>query len=204
MTCLILTITLVGCYSQKELANPNPTSYIFEASIEQVKSALKKANETYKIKGLLYFNDRDDYYYGGYVFKELKNVNDAILSSISSIDSKIYYKRGKPLRYSANFHIHLDSISENKTKVEIFTLNPEIVLGVIMYGGMGHGYPRVKEVLPSTIEEYEILLAIGEQLGEIGMPECYYPPEWLQYKAKQQEQIRQQKEEWEKIKKQNN
>ena len=193
LTCLILSITLVGCYSKKELTNPNPTNYIFEANIEQVRIAIVNNTEKYKKNWMSLWSKKEDKKIR--LHTDIKT--DAWLNCFGNFDSKVYYKRGKPLPYSANFHIHLDSISENKTKVEIFTLNPEIVLGVIMYGGMGHGHPRVKEVLPSTMEEYEILLAIGEQLGEIGMPECNYPLEWLQYKAKQQEQLRQQKEEYE-------
>ena len=172
LICLVLSIILIGCYSKKKLDNPNPTSYVFDASIEQIKSAIKNANETYQIRGSLYFSDRENYLYG-YIFEDSKNINDAIINLLGSINSKMYFRSGKPLYYQASFHVHLDSISENKTKVEIFTLNPKLYT----FGfGVGHfGYTHVKKVPPSTIEEYEILLAIGKQLREKGMPKCNYP-----------------------------
>ena len=191
-----LTVTISGCYSQKKLINSNPTNYVFEASVEQVRYAIKKANETYQTSGLLYFNDKDYHY--SYIFNDSKNANDAILNPVMDIKSKIYFRFGKPLPYSADFHIHLDSITENRTKVEIFTLNPTIVTFGIGYGHFG--YTWEKKVPPSTIEEYEILLAIGRQLEEQGMPECNYPKKWLKYQAKEQERIKKRKEEFEKKK----
>jgi len=171
---LALSIAIRGCYSKKKLENPNPTSYIFEASIEQVKNAVKSGFGDYQMKCMaLYLKGDMDCY--TFIYEDSKNVNDALLDRLCDIESKIYYKFGNPLPYGASFHIHLDSISENKTKVEVFTLNPKIVLGVIMFGNIGHGHARVKEVPPSTIEDYEILLSIGEQLGEKGMPKCNYP-----------------------------
>jgi len=188
---------MTGCYAKKKLDNSNPTSYIFDANIEQVEKSIIDGFGNYQMECMvLCLNGDRDYY--NYIYKDSKNIYDAILNSLCSFKSKIYFKFGKPLYYQANFHIHLDSISENKIQVEIFTLDPEIIVFGIGYGHLG--YTWIKKVSPSTIEEYEILLAIGAQLGQEGMPECNYPKKWLKYHAKQQEQIKQQLKELEKLK----
>jgi len=173
--CLVLGIVLVlcvaikGCYYEKKLDNPNLTSYIFNANIEQVRIAIVNNDEEYEEKHLYLWSEVED--------KEITSHTDfkkeVLLARFDDIESKIYFRFGKPLLYTVEFNIHLDSISENKTRVEIFTLEPKIFI----FGfGAGHiGINREKEVPPSTIEEYEILLSIGEQLGEKGMPPCNYP-----------------------------
>ena len=173
LACFALSIMVMGCYSQKELTNPNPTSYIFNVDLEQVRDAIKNGLGDYQMECMaLYFKNEIELD----IFLQEENKNDAFLRSfLCSPKSKIYYKSGKPLYYQVNFHIHLDSISESKTKVEVFTLDPEILTWGILYGNIGHGYANMKKVPPSTIEEYEILLSIGEQLGEQGMPACNYP-----------------------------
>ena len=172
----------MGCYSQKELTALNPTSYIFEANIEQVRKSIIAGLGDYKMKCLALYSKED---YENDVFNT--NIRyDALLNSFCSFESKIYFRFNKPLYYQASFHLHLDSISENRTKVEVFTLNPNICTWGFPFGSTGHGYSHTKKVSPSTIEEYEILLAIGKQLGEKNMPACNYPKKWLEYQAKQQ------------------
>ena len=188
LICFALSVIILGCYSQEKLENLNPTSYVFNASVEQVKNAMNIAGETYEFNGSLYFSDKVDYSYS-YIFIDSNNINDAILYPLASFDSKIYFRSGKPLPYtSMAFHIHLDSISENKTNVEIFTLESKLYTFGIGAGHLCHIWE--KEVPPSTIEEYEILLIIGEQLGEQEMPACNYPEKWLKYYTKEQEQMK--------------
>lgn len=173
---LVLSIIIIGGYSKKKLDNPNPTSYIFKANVEQVKNAIKNSIGDYQIKCMaLYFKDEIELD----IFLKTENKDDAFLRSfLCSPESKIYFRFGKPLSYSVDFHIHLDSISENKTKVNIFTLNPKICTWGFPFGSTGHGYSHMKKVPPSTIEEYEILLTIGKYLGEKDMPPCNYPKKW--------------------------
>lgn len=192
---LVLIIAIKRGYSKARLKNPNPTCYTFEASIEQIRKSMVSGLGNYQMRGLsLHFSGNRDYY-DEHIFNNFQNKNDGILDRFSDWESKVYFRFGKPLYYGASFHIHLDSISENKTEVEIFTLDPEIVT----FGfGFGHfGYTWSKKVSPSTIEEYEILLAIGRQLGEQGMVECNYPKKWLKYQTKQQKKIEKQKKSYE-------
>ena len=166
---LVLCIAIKGCCYEKKLDNPNPTSYIFDTSIEQVRTAIVNNKEKYETNKMLLWSNNEDKKIISH--KDIKM--DAWLSQFNNHYSKIYFQFGNPLIYFFELHIHLDSISENKTKVEIFTLDPEVFIFGIGYGHFG--FNNEKKVQPSTIEEYEILLSIGEQLGEKGMPACNYP-----------------------------
>jgi hypothetical protein len=168
---VLLCIIFIGCYSQKKLTKTNPTSYIFNSNIEEVRNAIKNGFKDYQMECVALYSKED--FENGIFNTNIKF--DAILNSFCSVNSKIYYKSDKPLPYNASFHLHLDSISESKTKVEVFTLDPEIyVWGIGIWGHSIHS--QIKKVPPSTIEEYEILLTIGEQLGEKkDMPACNYP-----------------------------
>ena len=171
---LVLSIVIGGCYSKKKLDTPNLTSYIFNANIEQVKSAIINGFNDYQMGLSLYLKGDLDFYNNS-IYNVPQNKNDAMLITLPVINSKIYFRSGKPLPYSVEFHLHLDSISKSRTKVEVFTLSSEICTGGIPFGDTGHGYSRMKKVPPSTIEEYEILLTIGKYLGEKNMPPCNYP-----------------------------
>lgn len=105
------------------------------------------------------------------------NENDAYLfGSTSSLgESQVYFKGGHPLIYYADFHIHLTAISPQKTRVEIFTYGSRVVTGVDKrYSPHGPSLIFV-EVPPTTIEQYQILLRIGQQLGITNMPPLVVP-----------------------------
>ncbi len=169
---IIVTLLFSGCYSQKELKQKNPTSYVFNANIPQIRKII---NSIYEDNFLL-LPDSTDIPLLYDEFDSIVNKNDILLSTfLGAIKSKIYFKNGKPLYYDVYILLHLDSIPENKTKVTAITYISEICEGGYQLGNTGHGYSRIKKVPPSTIEEYEILLAIGRQLGDMNMPKCIYP-----------------------------
>jgi len=175
---IALSMAITGCYSQKKLANLNPTSYVFDTDIEQCKNAIKKV-KILDVSRPYFIDKKESHRDYIYIYNDSANRNDAILTCIGNFDSKIYFRFGFPYPYWADFHVHLDSILENKTRVEIFTLEPKIVVFGV---GIGHvSWTWTKKVPPSTIEEYEILLSIGEQLGEKNMPACNYPKRYLKY-----------------------
>lgn len=162
-------------YYELVLDNKNPTFFCYDASIQQTKSAIKNGLGKNQIRELsLYFKEDNRYD----ILKAKENLNDAYLRTfLDYMKSKIYYKENKPLQYTADFHLHLDSLPDNKTRVTISTINPRIITGV--KPGIGDnltiGASNFKSVPPSTIEEYEILLIIGKQLGQSNMPPCNYP-----------------------------
>lgn len=56
-------------------------------------------------------------------------------------------------------------MDENKTEVSLYTLKPTIDVHVRSLIQHSPGFFNTYNVEPSTIEEYKILLAIGEALG---------------------------------------
>jgi len=187
---ITISVLTIGCYTKEKLLVPNPTSYVFDAGIEDVKKAIINIDDS--LIGYIVYAKED--YEKDILSKNIKN--DALLRNYYDVGSKMYFRFGKPLPYSPGMFIHLDSISENMTKAEVFTSDTTIVVGGI---GVPHfGYTWEKEVSPSTIEEYEILLFIGRQLGQEGMPECHYTKKWLKYCAKEQKKIKKRKEKHEK------
>ena len=183
---ITISVLTIGCYSKEKLQSPNPTSYVFDAGIEDVRKAITRVEDS--LDGNTVYAKED---YENDIFS--KNIkNDALLVNICDVKSKMFFRFGKPLPYFPEFIIHLDSISEKKTNVVVYTSDTTIVVGGI---GVPHfGYTWEKKVSPSTIEEYEILLLIGQQLGQEGMPECNYTKKWLKYCAKEQEKINKRKE----------
>ena len=184
---ITISVLTIGCYSKEKLQSSNPTSYVFDAGIEDVRKAILTRVED-SLDGYTVYAKED--YDNDILSKNIKN--DALLRNHYDVKSKMFFRFGKPLPYSPEFIIHLDSISEKKTNVVVYTSDTTIVVGGI---GVPHfGYTWEKKVSPSTIEEYEILLLIGQQLGQEGMPECNYTKKWLKYCAKEQEKINKRKE----------
>jgi hypothetical protein len=103
--------------------------------------------------------------------------NDAYLSGGGTCigESKTYFKDDQPLIYFADFHIHLTALDERKTRVEIFTYGSYVVTG-LDESWSPHGPSLISaEVDPTTIEQYQILLDIGRQLGAKEMPPLLTP-----------------------------
>lgn len=188
---ITISVLTIGCYTKEKLLVPNPTSYVFDAGIEDVRKAILTRVED-SLDGYTVYAKED--YDNDILSKNIKN--DALLRNHDDVKSKMFFRFGNPLPYFPEFIIHLDSISEKKTNVVVYTSDTTIVVGGI---GVPHfGYTWEKKVSPSTIEEYEILLLIGQQLGHEGMPECNYTKKWLKYCAKEQEKINKRKERQEK------
>ena len=83
------------------------------------------------------------------------------------------------LDYEAWFYLHLESIDETHTKLTITTFEPMLIVGRDLLPSpphFGRGYKKMT-VEPSTIEEYEILLKIGNLVGEKDMPPLILPNE---------------------------
>jgi hypothetical protein len=210
LAVLVATVfTFVGCgllqgrqvqhitLQQRLLPLPNPTSYEFEASVGDVKSALHRAyNEHWRLEqckknearfwagdgdakakrlltmelqlppGFLFWKGDADALSKQLLTKP-GNENDAYFYGTDSPvgESQVYVRNSKPLIYYADFHIHLTSLAPDKTRVEILTYDSVVVVGVEKsWSPHGTSFIAVK-VDPTTVEEYQILLRIGEQLG---------------------------------------
>lgn len=160
--------------SEKQLPQKNPTEYVFDAPIADMREAMREAFASgYRGMHIVYPETNDPVLSG--FLSEPGNENDAYMYNWHTPigESPIYFRRGRPLPYLAKFHIHVTVISDAQTRVQIFTQNPEVIAGERPgIHGWAHNYVSVE---PTTIEEYEILLRIGAELGASEMPELWLP-----------------------------
>ena len=112
------------------------------------------------------------------VFARPENQNDAFLYGgvAPYCESKVYFKDGQPLIYFADFHIHLAEVEPGKTRVEITTYDSRIAVGVDRgFSPLGDPGLRHVKIAPTSVEEYEILLGIGAELGVKDTPNLIAP-----------------------------
>jgi len=181
---LILFILLVSCNTKfiaLKMPAKNPTSFIFNANMSDIKKTIKLNFSKLEFNDMILRFKENSNSFSEDIFKIETNKNDAYLYSNSPINSSLYFKDTIPLLYSTSFHIHIDSIDDNHTLVKIITIEPQIIVGLIWYEfGSIHRNADVRIVKPSTVEEYEILLRIGNTLGEKEMSAIIIPDkqEW--------------------------
>lgn len=185
----------------KELHQKNPTSYTFDRNVWEIRKkiipALEypeydspypfKPSDSPEMVSYMRFHvceaDKDDGYCPPYrekileqIYSKKENANDLYLAHDGNrFVSTTYYADGKPLETNMDFHIHLETIEDNQTKVTIFPIKPLVYKGK---GGRGmHGGRLKKEipVEPTTVEEYQLLRYIGFVLSEKDMPEVIIP-----------------------------
>ena len=105
------------------------------------------------------------------------NENDAyIYGGGSPIGrSRTYFKNGQPLIYYADYQIHLTATGPKKTRIEILSHGSRVITGLDKsWSPHGPSFIFV-EVPPTTIEEYQFLLGIGDQLGVKDLPPLSIP-----------------------------
>jgi hypothetical protein len=186
----------------KQLPQKNPTSYVFNGNLEEVRQKIISGTKYPDYESPFPFKDYDDLDNDSYksnvgfyiceakdeiclstnektvkeIFNKEENRNDIYLANDGRrTSSSVYYAAGKSLEFRTDFHIHLEANEDNKVKVTIFPVNPLIYKG---YGGIGlHGAILKKEipVVPTTVEEYQLLRYIGFVLEEKDMPEVILP-----------------------------
>jgi hypothetical protein len=87
--------------------------------------------------------------------------------------SVVYFKDGTPLTYYADFQIHLTPINADHTRVDIITRDSHVRAGTEWHPVAQAGI--FVDVAPTSVEEYQILLDIGKQLGVKSMPMLITP-----------------------------
>jgi hypothetical protein len=181
--CLVLT----GCgagkitIQERPLPRRNPTAYEFDAPIDAVKTAIngargenwRDAQKIHEGGFLAWRNDNSPFTKD--VFTKPGNESDAYLYGLGAAvgKSQVYLKDGEELRCYADFHIHLTSITGSRTRVEILTYDARVHAGTEW-----HPFARAGiwvGVDPTSIEEYQILLDLGKQLGVQDMPKLITP-----------------------------
>jgi hypothetical protein len=186
---LIIGLFFLDCdskldYIELEMPKKNPTRYEFNASIASIKCIIKENHNKMPLSNIESADD-SSFVWSEQILRNPGNKNDFYVFDIVPADThKVYYCKERPIPYSYSFLIHITSINSNKTLVEIRTINPEICIGVkFPHNIIDFDVPEgslMKRVRPSTIEEYQVLLVIGEALGvKEEMPRLImpiYPP----------------------------
>lgn len=173
-TIILMFIFLIGCDSKKEyielkMPAQNPVRYEFDFSINEIHHAIRKAKKNYVGVSLSFVGD-SDITWGKEILKDPVNSNDAFIWKFNYDSSYIYYNKNEKIEYKYSAHLHLTPIAEKRTQVEVRTLDREIFIGVrfpynIITFLKSASAPKFRSVPSSTIEEYKLLLDIGETLG---------------------------------------
>jgi hypothetical protein len=116
-----------------------------------------------------------DSLFGSEYFRKPETTNDIYLHTFGeSWPSKLYFSKGKPLRFTTAFIIKLTETDSNTTKISISAENPTVFNGIIGFG-VHAPIARETKVDPSTIEEYTLLLFIADKLGEKSLQPLLLP-----------------------------
>lgn len=218
--CLVASaLALAGCeqsgqsgqvtFQQRILPHPNLTSYEFNATVAEVKDAVKGAFDKWedeelrlrkgkvwngpgdaeakrRLTSALQDSPRHPFWKAGEAYGRAMDIlarpgneNDAYFDGTESPagESAVYFTDGQPLIYYAGFHIHITAVGPKRTRVEIFTYDSSVAVGAEKAWTVhGHNISLItSNIEPTTVEEYQILLRIGEQLGEKNMPPLATP-----------------------------
>lgn len=168
----------------KSLPKPNPTSFVFETTIEQVHAALVKGQSDLLPRWDVETKDDVAFEQSRAALERAGNEYDGYLycpSGGRSRKSEVYFlSKDQPCKYGADFHIHLTRLDPAKTKVEVFPHRPWVYVGEISRGAPPLAWHRrgiFVRVRPTTIEEYMILRNLGSELGVTNMPPVIVPGE---------------------------
>lgn len=150
-------------FSRRKLAKPNPTMYVFHAPVAQVRGAIRGIAATYPCPpSPTLCLDVDP----------PSNGTEYDFVQLELTKSEVYRWLGKPLEYKAEYHIFLSPLWDSQTRVEVRTVEARVRIGPSF---TFHGGDTYEWVAPTTIEEYRILLMIGDKVGEQGMPPLQLP-----------------------------
>ncbi len=168
------------------LPAPNPAAYEFEAGVGEIHQAVR---DLYKLQ----FQERVEHPFSPlfrsdeYLTPEMRslftqpgNGNDVFFYYGHSPMglSKLYRVNGRPVPFLADFHLHLTALDDSKTRVEVFPADTQVIAGKTLLPG--RHFIRANIYIPveaTTIEEYSLLLRLGDMLGQTGMPALILPPE---------------------------
>lgn len=161
--------------TRKHLPAKNPTGFIFDASVPLVQAAIRLVfTDGFRGMNVAFREENNPF---AKALNRLGNENDAYAYNhhMPIGKSDVYYARGEPLEYLAEFQIHLTALDDGKTRVEIVTYGPQVICGKTL-GGHGLGLANdYRSVDATTIEEYELLVRIGAALEVRNMPELRRP-----------------------------
>ena len=150
---------------EKNAFSPNPTGYLFHASIGAVAEAVAALSH-------------GDARFKGFLCPETTSGSEdrrrfSMAKPFGRVNAyAVYFYKKKPADYLAVFEVTLHAETKDRTQVQVSVNGPRISVP-------GHGFNihsfrfdqnRTIGVEATTIEEYEILLGIGKILNERGLP----------------------------------
>jgi hypothetical protein len=188
LLCSVLFCTSCIGFRKIPLKERNPVSYVFHMPLEELRSKILKDFVIDRSEGIAdlqniqeickvnWYVATESSKYSVDIFKKPENAHDLYLVLNKPVSlSKVYYKFWKPLEYSAEFQLHFTPIDDHITKIEIITFNGSVFYWGMPLPGGDHAFVKEKGVSPTTIEEYEILLRIGNLVSEKNMPPIKFP-----------------------------
>ena len=161
---------------RKDITAVNPTSYVFDSSDSQLSFVIVSEFDHLRYRDMMlsYQGSRYKPLDTLEIFEQPGNERDFYLGTVSGTIGKsfVYPKYD----YDASFHLHLNSIDPTHTELIVYTLNPRITVGTEFWPSPPHFVRKTKyfDVPPSSVEEYEILLRVGNRLKQV-MPAIKYP-----------------------------
>lgn len=159
----------------KTLTKPNPTSFVFEASIDEIHAVLRK--KAVKCCGVA-VEFKDHASHSASILGSPGIENDAYIHNFHEPigPSAVYFSGENPLPYLCEFHLHLIPLAKGETQVVVLTYQPEVINGESWWGPHNFSPANIyRGVAPTTIEEYRILLELGSALGAVNMPRLLRP-----------------------------
>jgi hypothetical protein len=177
--------------SVHRLPTPNPTSYAFKVPLGEAKKKISEGfhprtqltSPFYRSLGLrgggnsylsFKLETAESAVFSRKIFEQHGDMIDFHLHTYgTAIKSRTYFALGESLPYVATFAVSVKTEGQH-TLVSIITIDPNVLKG---FGGIGlHGtYEARVPVEPTTIEEYSLLLYIGNLLGVTDMPALRLP-----------------------------
>jgi hypothetical protein len=153
-------------FSKRTLERPNPTSYVFSAPIDRVRSAIDAQ----------FSSIVPEKQWGFWMPTGLdvhgSNETEYELMQHGFAESDVYHWGPAKLPYWADFNLFLAPVSDSTTQVNVQTLRSMVRIGPTFAAPGGNYFEPVP---PTSIEEYRILLKIGSALGERAMPPLSLP-----------------------------
>ncbi len=195
LMCSVLFCTSCIGFRKIPLKELNPTSYVFHLPLEELRSKIIKDFETDRSNNISDLENIEaigtvswnigtlNSMYHQDILNKAENNHDLYLYLYKPVSlSKVYFKFWKPLEYSAEFQLHFTAIDAYNTKIEVITFNGSVFYWGMPLPGGDHAIVKEKDVSATTIEEYEILLRIGNLVGEKNMLPIQLPKKKNQFK----------------------
>ncbi len=179
---LLTIISVFGCASRKFYASTfpaNPTAYVFPIRIDSVGKVFKKYyfkhhnDLNFGLEGISFQGDGYSKSHWEDLMKEYPSLPGEenkydIWMRLTTDSSTVYYgKNSRKPEYTMECKAHCEAVDSNHTKMSIQVYSAKINVGTEWLPSPPHFVNNsiYREVKPTTVEAYKILLCFGRGLG---------------------------------------